>query len=291
MATVSLKLIDERLLDAPGNVADESTNHLQLRQLVCEPLAQRWSAQQISLHLRERFPLQPSMRLCHERIYQALNEPGSALMRPSPFAPHRRSPLRTARDYRRAQQHTDRRRPRFEQPMQRSTSVLFRLRIAVRPAGEGDLIIGREQQSAIGTHVEGQTRLLRLVHVPRRDGDALREALHGRFGELPPTLLRSITWDQGTETDRHLTITETLGVPVYFCDSRSPWQRGSNENTNRLLRDSFPKGTDLRTHSSEHLLAVENELNRRPRACPRQPTAADLFDALLASEGHPVLGR
>ena len=85
------------------------------------------------------------------------------------------------------------------------------------------------------------------------------------MADLPPALLRSITWDQGTEMARHLAITDSLGAPVYFCDSRSPWQRGINENTNGLLRDYFPKGTDLSAHTAEHLLAVENELNDRPR--------------------------
>ena len=252
--------------------------------MIGELLSQRWSPQQISRHLRQRFPDDPAMWLCHESIYQAVYQPGSPLMRPSPLAPQHRSPLRTGRDHRRAQQRTDRRRPRFEQPM---------LSIHQRPfppedraeAGhwEGDLIIGKDQQSAIGTLVERQTRLVRLLHLPQRDGDTLHDALRARLGDLPPALRRSITWDQGTEMARHLTITETLGAPVYFCDSRSPWQRGSNENTNGLLRDYFPKGTDLRVHSAEHLLAVENELNNRPRRVLDDRSPADLFDALLAS--------
>ncbi|WP_456299702.1 IS30 family transposase [Ornithinimicrobium sediminis] len=233
-----------------------------LRRLVGELLAQRWSPQQISRHLRTRFPGQRGMQLCHESIYQAIYQPGSALMRPSPLAPHRRSPLRTGREHRRAQQRTERRRPRFEQPM---------LTIHQRPfeptdraeAGhwEGDLIIGRDQRSAIGTLVERQTRMVRLLHLPLRDADALHQALTARLVDLPPGLLRSITWDQGTEMTRHLSITRSLGAAVYFCDSHSPWQHGSNENTNGLLCDYFPKGTDLGTHPAEHPLAVENELN------------------------------
>jgi transposase, IS30 family len=156
---------------------------------------------------------------------------------------------------------------------------------------EGDLIIGKDQQSAIGTLVERQTRLVRLLHLPRRDGDTLHDALRARLGVLPPWLRRSITWDQGTEMARHLTITATLGAPVYFCDSRSPWQRGSNENTNGLLRDYFPKGTDLRVHPAEHLLAVENELNNRPRGVLDDQSPATLFDALLASPSQSVLRR
>jgi len=111
------------------------------------------------------------------------------------------------------------------------------------------------------------------------------------MGDLPPSLLRSITWDQGSEMARHLTITESLGAPVYFCDSRSPWQRGSNENANGLLRDYFPKGTDLGRHSPEHLLAVEHELNRRPRLVLQDRSPAELFTALLASQSPSVLRR
>ena len=147
-------------------------------------------------------------------------------MRPSPLAPHHRSPLRTGRDHRRAHQHAHRRRPRFEQPM---------LTIRQRPfqpedrsqAGhwEGDLIIGKDQGSAIGTLVEKQTRMVRLLHMSYRDSDTLHDALRARMADLPPVLLRSITWDQGTEIARHPTITQSLGAPVYFCDSHSPWQR------------------------------------------------------------------
>ena len=266
--------------------------NVELRQLIGELLSQRWSPQQISLHLRQRFPDNPEMWLCHESIYQAVYQPGSDLKRPSPLAPHRCSPLRTGRDHRRAQQRADRRRPRFEQPM---------LTIHQRPfppeergeAGhwEGDLIIGKDQQSAIGTLVERQTRLVRLLHLPQRDGDTLHDALRARLGELPAELRRSITWDQGTEMARHLAITKTLGTPVYFCDSRSPWQRGSNENTNGLLRDYFPKGTDLRLHPPEHLLAVETELNNRPRRVLGNRSPAALFELLLASRIQPVLRR
>jgi transposase, IS30 family len=266
--------------------------NLELRRVVGELLAQRWSPQQISRHLRERFPDDPLMWLCHESVYQAVYEPGSQLMRPSRLAPEHRSPLRTGRDHRRAHQRGDRRRPRFEQPM---------LSIHQRPfppedrtqAGhwEGDLIIGKEQRSAIGTLVERQTRLVRLLHLPRRDGEALHDALQARLGELPPGLLRSITWDQGTEMARHLTITATLGAPIYFCDSRSPWQRGSNENTNGLLRDYFPKGTDLSNHPPHHLIDVENELNLRPRRVLGDRAPAELFTALLASPDQSVLRR
>lgn len=203
---------------------------------MAELLSQRWSPQQISRHLRARFPDEPRMWLCHESIYRAIYQPGSLLLRPSPLAPQRRSPLRTGRDHRRAQRRGELRRPRFEQPM---------LTIHQRPfppedrsqAGhwEGDLITGAHNQSAIGTLVERQTRMVRLLHLPFRDGDSLHAALTARMRDLPAALLRSITWDQGSEMARHTTIARSLGAPVYFCDSRSPWQRGSNENANGLL--------------------------------------------------------
>lgn len=156
---------------------------------------------------------------------------------------------------------------------------------------EGDLIIGKDLRSAIGTLVERTTRVVRLLHLPQRDGDTLHEALKGRMGDLPAGLLRSINWDQGTEMARHLTITSSLGMPIYFCDSRSPWQRGSNENTNGLLRDYFPKGTDLSVHSAQHLRAVENELNNRPRLVLNDQAPAVMFQSLLASNSPSALRR
>ena len=226
----------------------------ELQELVGTLLAQRWSPQQIARHLRARFPDQPGMRLCHESIYQAVYQPGSTLVRPFRVSSaHHRSPLRTGREHRRAQQRTDRRRPRFEQPMlsvhQRPFSPHDRTQ-----AGhwEGDLIVGRNQGSVIGTLVERRTRMIRLLHLPARDADALRAAITARMGDLPAGLIRSITWDQGIEMARHVAITTDLGAPIYFCDSHSPWQRGSNENANGLLRQYFPKGTNLNVFSPEH---------------------------------------
>lgn len=103
------------------------------------------------------------------------------------------------------------------------------------------------------------------------------------MSDLPPALFRSITWDQGIEMARHRTIAEKYGIDVFFADARSPWQRGSNENTNGLLRQYFPKGTNLRTHAREHLLAVEDELNNRPRRVLNDKSPAELFTALLRS--------
>jgi IS30 family transposase len=258
--------------------------NVELGRLVSELLAQRWSPEQISRHLRARFGHDPHMRLCHESIYRAVYRPGSPLMRPTPLAPHRRSPLRTGRDHRRAQQQPGRRRPRFEQPMLTVHDRPFKPEDRSQAGHwEGDLIVGKNQGSAIGTLVERQTRLVRLLHLPYRDGDTLHDALRDRMGDLPADMLRSITWDQGTEMARHTTIAKTLGVSVFFCDSRSPWQRGSNENTNGLLRDYFPKGTDLSSHSPEHLAKVENELNNRPRIVLGDRSPLEVFTTLIAS--------
>jgi len=264
----------------------------QLSSMLTELLGQRWSPQQISRHLRLRFPEDRSMWLCHESIYQAVYQPNSRFIRPSRLAPHRRSPLRTGRDHRRAHQCQHRRRPRFQQPMLSIHDRPF-LPIDRSQAGhwEGDLIIGNNHLSAIGTLVERQTRMLRLVHLTRADSDTLHAALVARMQDLPPELMRSITWDQGTEMARHLATTDKLGAPVYFCDSRSPWQRGSNENTNGLLRDYFPKGVCLTGHSPAHLLAVEDELNNRPRKVLQHRSPAHLFATLLASHSPSVLRR
>jgi IS30 family transposase len=262
----------------------------ELRQLVAELLAQRWSPEQISRQLRLRFPGQPAMRLCRESIYQAIYQPGSPLMRPSPLAPHRRSPLRTGRDHRRAHQHAERRRPRFEQPM---------LTIGQRPfdpldrseAGhwEGDLIIGKDQGSAIGTLVERQTRMVRLLHMPCRDGDTLLDALTTRMADLPPALLRSITWDQGTKMARHPTITRSLGTPVYFCDSHPPWQHGSNEYMNGVLRDYFPKGTDPERALARAPARRRIRAQQPPPARPRRPGSSQTSPRLIRTAPTKII--
>lgn len=144
-------------------------------------------------------------------------------------------------------------------------------------------MIGRDQVSAIGTLVECTTRTIRLLHIPARDGEMLRASITARMANLPPDLLHSITWDQGTEMAWHLSVTKSLGAEVYLCDPRSPWQWGSNENANGLLRQYFPKGADLSLHSPEHLLAVESELSNRPRLVLDGHAPAQLFDVLLAS--------
>ena len=131
---------------------------------------------------------------------------------------------------------------------------------------EGDLITGASNRSAIGTLVDRASRYTILLHLPgRHTAEAVRDALIAAMSGLPPDLRRSLTWDQGKEMALHAEITAALGLPVYFCDKASPWQRPSNENTNGLLRQYFPKGSDLRAHGPGDLAAVAAELNTRPR--------------------------
>jgi len=230
-----------------------------LRRLVERLLEARWSPQQIAWQLRQDHPHQPEMWVSHETIYQSLFVQGRVALR----AELTRC-LRTGRA---------RRRP-FTRV--RGGEIPDMVLISERPAEvedravpghwEGDLIIGKMNRSAIGTLVERQTRYLMLVALPGgRGAEAVRAALAARILALPVELRRSLTWDRGSEMAEHVRFTVDTGVQVYFCDPHSPWQRGSNENTNGLVRQYFPKGTDLSVHAQAHLDAVARELNARPR--------------------------
>jgi IS30 family transposase len=230
-------------------------------------------------------PGDPARRVATETIYQAIYRPGSGIVRkPAP------SPLRTGRDHRRGHSRQIRAGRRFAQPMlsvhERGFEPTDR-----SEAGhwEGDLIVGPHNRSAIGTLVERQTRYVKLLHLPAHNSLELHAALVRVLGELPPPLRRTLTWDQGTEMAKHLDITTHTGVRIYFCDAASPWQRGSNENTNGLLRQYFPKSTDLSVHTVRDLARVETELNKRPRIVLNDRAPDELFTALLASENHHSL--
>jgi len=231
-----------------------------LRRIVERLLELHWSPQQISWQLRQDHPHEPEMWVSHETIYQSLFVQGRGALR----AELTRC-LRTGRARRRS--------------ARRATSaghLVDMVLISERPAEvedravpghwEGDLIIGKERHSAIGTLVERQTRFVLLVALPHgRTAEAVRAAVAERILSLPEQLRRSLTWDRGKEMAGHAQFTIDTGVAVYFCDPHSPWQRGSNENTNGLLRQYFPKGTDLSVHDQAHLDAVARELNGRPR--------------------------
>jgi IS30 family transposase len=149
---------------------------------------------------------------------------------------------------------------------------------------EGDLIMGARNGSAIGTLVERSTRFVLLLHLPRgHDPASVAAAMTATMGGLPAALRRSLTWDRGKEMGYHAQISLATDLAIYFCDPHSPWQRGSNENTNGLLRQYFPKGTDLSAHSAEDLAAVADELNGRPRKTLGWKTPAQALDAVLAA--------
>ena len=155
---------------------------------------------------------------------------------------------------------------------------------------EGDLILGSNCRSAIATLVERQTRYTMLVHLPQGHGAmAVRDGLEVAIKTLPEHLRKSLTWDQGTELAQHRQITLATKMAIYFCDPHSPWQRGTNENTNGLLRQYFPKGTDLSIHSPERLLEVATELNARPRKTLGRATPADALQRLLFDPEPPIV--
>jgi transposase, IS30 family len=234
---------------------------MQLRQFVQDKLERRWSPEQIAAALRREFPDQPERQVAVETIYQAVYRPElGGLCRELPKA------LRTGRG---------RRRPR-RRPNERRGRLVNMTMIDQRPedaagrqvAGhwEGDLITGEANRSAIGTLVERSSRYTILLHLPgRHTAQAVRDAVVEAMKDLPAHLRRSQTWDQGSEMAMHAEIAAALSMPVYFCQKASPWQRPSNENTNGLLRQYFPKGTDLGGHDAERLAAVADELNTRPR--------------------------
>jgi transposase, IS30 family len=251
-----------------------------LRDYIQDRLGRRWSPEQIARTLPRDFPGRPEMRVTHETIYQALYVQGRGELRRELARA-----LRTGRAMRRPHRQATRRQPRFTTPMvmisQRPAEAADR---AVPGHWEGDLIIGRNGSSAIGTLVERATRFVTLVHLPGDHSAAsVRDALAETAQTLPPQLWRSLTWDQGCEMAAHHAFTIATGIPVYFCDPGSPWQRGSNENTNGLLRQYFPKGTDLSAHTRGHLDAVTAELNSRPRETLGWETPAERLAKLLTT--------
>lgn len=256
-----------------------------LWELIQDRLNLRWSPEQICQTLRTKFPQQTEMRVVHETIYRSLYSKGHGeLRREAPSA------LRTGRTLRKPHRQSTVRRPRFTHPMvmirDRPKEVADR---AVPGHWEGDLILGRDGRSAIGTLVERSTRYLILLHLPQgRSAETVRIALTEMVRSLPAHLIRSLTWDQGSELAAHHAFTSATSIPVYFCDPGKPWQRGSNENTNGLLRQYFPKGTDLARHPREHLDMIAAQLNARPRKVLNWDTPAERL-AQLGSTKLPLL--
>jgi IS30 family transposase len=250
-----------------------------LRQQVQTRLDKRWSPEQIAASLRRDYPQDQWMQVSHETIYQALYVQGRGALRRELTRC-----LRTGRALRKPRRRGDARRGRIPNMVHISARPAEANDRAVPGHWEGDLILGNHATSAIGTLVERATRFVILLHLPQRhSADAVRDAMISAIQTLPAALRRSLTWDQGTEMTRHAEITIAADLPIYFCDPHSPWQRGSNENTNGLLRQYFPKGSDLSVHSAEHLAAVADELNTRPRKTLGWDTPAQALARLLAS--------
>jgi IS30 family transposase len=253
-----------------------------------------WSPEQISHRLGVDFPDDESMRVSHEAIYQSLYVQGRGALRRELTAC-----LRTGRALRV---------PRARAHSRGKAFITQEVMISQRPAEaedravpghwEGDLILGLGS-SAIGTLVERSSRFTMLLYLPPMTGqgprvhngpalaghgaEAVRDAISAAIVTLPEQLRRSLTWDQGAEMAQHAQLRVQAGLPVYFCDPRSPWQRGSNENTNGLLRQYFPKGTDLARHDPGDLAAVAAALNTRPRKTLGWRTPAEALNEYLST--------
>ncbi|BBY07252.1 hypothetical protein MNVI_44460 [Mycobacterium noviomagense] len=252
---------------------------------VVQRLEQRHSPEQIAGRLREDFPDDPEMWVSHETIYQAMYvQPRGELARQVKAA------LRTGRTQRK---------PQGRSTIDTRGRIKDMINISERPAEaddraipghwEGDLIIGQNQASQIGTLVERTTGFVMLLHLSEdRSAATVAEAMSAAIPKIPEVLRRSLTWDQGKEMALHTKITEATGLPIYFCDPHSPWQRGTNENTNGLLRQYFPKGTDLSFHGPGILDNVAAELNARPRKRFNWRTPAEELDRLLSDPSASV---
>jgi IS30 family transposase len=245
---------------------------------VVEDLTALWSPDQIARRLRVDHPDDETMRVSHETIYKSIYVQGRGELRRELAAC-----LRTGRAQRQPRGRLERRGriPDMVSISERPAEAEDR---AVPGHWEGDLIVGRDNKSAIGTLVERSTRFVMLLHLPDRHGALeVREAMAEAIQRLPGTLQRSITWDQGGEMAQHRQFSLDTGVEIYFCDPHSPWQRGSNENTNGLLRQYFPKSTDLSAHSPAVLQAAADSLNGRPRKTLGWATPQEALTSFLAT--------
>jgi len=259
------------------------SRHPQLRQEVQAMLDRRYSPEQAAGRLRALHPGDPAMRVSHETIYQSIYVyPRGELRR------ELQACLRSGRATRRPRRRRDAR-----------GQIIGAVPIGQRPAEvegrlvpghhEGDLIIGAKgSNSAVGTIVERVTGYLTLLHLPGgRDADAVADAIIDRMTALPPWFARTLTWDRGKELARHARVTAATGISVYFADPYAPWQRGSNENINGLLREYLPKGTDLSQHDAADLDAIAAELNDRPRKRFGYRTPREQLATLLAEHENP----
>lgn len=254
--------------------------NVRLRRQVELRLAKKWSPKQISRSLVTDYPDDLEMRVSHETIYKSLFIQGRGALRKELSAC-----LRTGRA---------RRRPHMRTEHSGGGRLKDMVLISERPAEaadravpghwEGDLIIGKGGRSAIGTLVERRSRYVVLLRLPKgRTAEEVRVALTRKVSKIPAELRRTLTWDQGKEMAEHVRFSTDTKMQVFFCDPHSPWQRGSNENTNGLLRQYFPKNSDLSLHSEAHLNAVARELNNRPRQTLNWMKPSQVFGRSVAS--------
>ena len=255
--------------------------HPSLSRKVATKLMRNWSPEQIAGWLKRAYPNNESSQVSHETIYRSLFIQTRGVLKKE-----LQQYLRTQRAIRRSQ-HASLKKDGLGK-------IKDAISISERPASvedravpghwEGDLIAG-SNNSYIATLVERHTRYVMLAKVKNKDTESVISALIKQSKKLPDELYKSLTWDRGTELADHKRFTLETNINVYFCDPRSPWQRGSNENTNRLLRQYFPKGTDLAVHSQTKLNAVARQLNERPRKTLEFETPAERFNACVASTG------
>jgi IS30 family transposase len=255
-----------------------------LRDEVQRRLNDKHSPQQIAGRLREDFPDDPEMWVSHETIYQSIYVQGrGALKRELAKC------LRTGRAVRKPHRSSQERRGRIKDMVNISERPKEAADRAVPGHWEGDLITGKDNKSAIGTLVERTTGFVMLLHLPHDHGAlAVQEAMIAAMSRLPEQLRRSVTWDQGSEMANHHQITLATDVKIYFCDPGKPWQRPLNENTNGLLRQYFPKGTELSGYHPDYLDYVANQLNDRPRARLNWRTPKEALQALLSDPTDPL---
>lgn len=252
----------------------------ELRRRVIADLQELWSPEQISRRLKDDFGDDKSMSISHETIYKTIYVQGRGELRRELARC-----LRSGRARRVARGRLERRGriPDMVMISERPPEVEDR---AVPGHWEGDLLLGKDGKSAIGTLVERSTRYVMLFRLPKqRTAEQVREAMTRTIQSLPESLCRTLTWDQGREMAQHVRFSIDTGVEVYFCDPHSPWQRGSNENTNGLLRQYFPKGMSLKDVTDEGLRQVADSLNNRPRQTLGWKKPAEKLGELVASTG------